>query len=328
LPVFPLSYETATFSVPGASSTVPTSINSSGSIAGYYVMPSTLGLDSERFGGFVRDPKGAITTFAGPGGGAIPGNWAYGGFEYAPGPVLINDAGVVAGSYYDAHGVMHGFVGNPKAAGGVVSFDPPGSTQTFSTSINWNGSATGVAGSFLDVKGVWHGFLYVGGTSYTIDYPGAQLTQAWSVTPEGVVLGLYNDKTGQHGFYCVYGCFSFSIPQYLGNLFANSSLAIAANQLVPPNHVSVELSSNIRDGCCQEILWNSGGLQGINSSGMVIGWDTNVGKSHVYLLSVGGYTVTTPDPPGSDGNAKGMAINDAGAFTGTLGSLGFVSTPR
>ena len=71
LPAFaclPDLYCTVTFSVPGASQTVPTSINSSGAVAGYYATSGTFG---STVYGFVRDPDGTITTFAAPGGGPL-----------------------------------------------------------------------------------------------------------------------------------------------------------------------------------------------------------------------------------------------------------------
>ena len=69
-------------------------------------------------------------------------------------------------------------------------------------------------------------------------------------------------------------------------------------------------------------------FQGINFSGVVVGFSIKYpNETHVFLLTSGGNNFTTVDPPGSNGNPKGMAINDAGAFTGTLGSMGFVISP-
>jgi hypothetical protein len=84
-----LSYQTTTFSLPG--SVRPTSINSSGAVAGF-----------DSVGGFVRDPDGTITTLKWPA-VIVP-------------PIYINDSGIVAGSYKDNPQApySHGFVGQPQ----------------------------------------------------------------------------------------------------------------------------------------------------------------------------------------------------------------------
>lgn len=128
--------------MPGATITLSKGINSSGAVP-YYAPPNPGGV----FFGFIRDPNGTVTTFN-------PGF----GMEYGSG-VYVNDSGVVAGTYYDGNSIEHGFVGNPKVANGIISFDPPASVRTIVTGINGSGWATG----YFSDGSHHHGFIHVGG---------------------------------------------------------------------------------------------------------------------------------------------------------------------
>ena len=61
-----------------------------------------------------------FTTFDVPGAGTGPGEGTQ--------PQVVTPAGVIAGAYYDANFVSHGFV---RARGGTTAtFDPPGAVYT------------------------------------------------------------------------------------------------------------------------------------------------------------------------------------------------------
>jgi hypothetical protein len=92
------------FEVPGALGTYPTSVNNSMAVTGYYYVSSAVAQ------GFLRDPEGAITTFA-----VRDGEWTQ--------PESINAAGDVAGFYEVVAGVPQGFV--RYSNGRIVTFDPP-----------------------------------------------------------------------------------------------------------------------------------------------------------------------------------------------------------
>jgi hypothetical protein len=47
---------------------------------------------------------------------------------------------------------------------------------------------------------------------------------------------------------------------------------------------------------------------------------------HAFLREPNGVLVNV-DPPGASGNAWANAINDSGAFTGPVGSSGFITFP-
>ena len=309
-----LLYQTTTFSLPG--SAYPTSINSSSTVAGVYQFPG---------GGFVRDPDGTITTFKSPGGNIIS-------------PVYMNDSGVVAGSYQNTTlmSLPHGFVGNPNVAGGLVSFDPPGSVGTYVRGINASGW---VSGFFSDASGYRHGFLYIGGKSLTIDFPGAEHTFGEGITPQGAVVGTYIDNQMiQHGFLCLhnFSCLSFEHPpslEFLDGLVANSSGTVAGTLHVP------NFQTTFREGYVGNPISGifatfqyPGALQdteafGINASGEIVGsyLDTN-SINHAFLREPNG-AISNVDPPGYLSSAGATAINDSGAFTGFTGALGFVTKP-
>ncbi|MGC9948033.1 MAG: hypothetical protein ABSF64_16835, partial [Bryobacteraceae bacterium] len=85
--------------------------------------------------------------------------------------ISINTAGAVAGYYYDADNLPHGFV---RAAGGTITtFDAPGAGCTYAVSINTAGA---IAGYYCDAGNLSfsHGFVRAAsGAVTTFDAPGA-----------------------------------------------------------------------------------------------------------------------------------------------------------
>jgi len=65
----------------------------------------------------------------------------------------INDAGVVAGVYFDSDLNQHGWV---LAHGVYITVDVPGSTFTGIFNINAEGE---IVGAYGDTNGVQHGFI-------------------------------------------------------------------------------------------------------------------------------------------------------------------------
>jgi hypothetical protein len=117
-------------------------INNSGAITGYYLDANNV------FHGFVRSRKGKFTSFEAPGADTTPGD--FNGTE----PNAINDAGAIAGVYYDINNVAHGFLRSPE--GGMATFDPPGSTATIPIAMNLESA---IVGYYVDETGVFGGFL-------------------------------------------------------------------------------------------------------------------------------------------------------------------------
>jgi predicted membrane protein len=113
--------------VPGATRTYPQSINLSGTVTGDYTDANGT------IHGFVRDPSGAITTFA------VPGSTA----TY---PQDINVAGTIVGGWDDTNRMRHSFMRDSE--GTITAFDPPQSPNGFwswATSINAEGAIVGVS---------------------------------------------------------------------------------------------------------------------------------------------------------------------------------------
>jgi hypothetical protein len=212
-----------TFDVSGTfHDTRPTSINLNGTVTGNWA-PGDI---HNRALGFVRDPRGAITTFnVGTGStyptsinnkGAITGSVvAAGGNEsegfvrapdgtittfVAPGANLtyaqaINAEGTITGNYGVANGASHGFVRHPDLM--ISSFDASGSGDTYPTCINERGV---VAGYYLDPTGQ-HGFVREpGGKIIPFDGPGSK-TQVTGINVHGTITGYYQPaSTGAGAF--------------------------------------------------------------------------------------------------------------------------------
>jgi hypothetical protein len=103
--------------------------------------------------GFLRSPKGELTTFDVPGAGTDS-------FEgtgcVSDCPVSLNDWGTITGVYIDSNYVFHGYVRSPE--GKFMTVDPLGTIDTFTSSINDFGVITGY---YLDANNVYHGFLRI-----------------------------------------------------------------------------------------------------------------------------------------------------------------------
>jgi hypothetical protein len=114
--------------------TIPTSINDSGAVAGYSQTVCGIGY------GFERDSKGDVSLVG-------PGDSYY---SYVMG---MNDKGALTGYYY--YSGYEGFVRD--RAGAYTSFEVPGATDgTYPQAINTKGEVTG---GYRDGSDVLHGFV-------------------------------------------------------------------------------------------------------------------------------------------------------------------------
>jgi hypothetical protein len=142
--------------------------------------------------GFVRDPRGAITTFDAPG--------AVGETS----PLSINPAGEVTGFYIDANAFAHSFLRDAK--GNVTEFDAPGaSTACFFglTGANGINAAGEITGNYFDSSLCHsHGYLRERNGAFTVfDVPGFTQTFPLTINNAGKIAGWGYDPTGAgHGF--------------------------------------------------------------------------------------------------------------------------------
>jgi hypothetical protein len=212
--------------VPGGDNEFPEGgINSRGAVAGVYVdagvAPDPDGVFPPRGSvhGFIRDPRGRITSFDVPAPrmhavtdindrgqvvGYVDESFTSGsGFlrdpdgtvtrVVVPGasytePRGVTNRGQVVGSYQVgdrnpdgsiAPGRVHGFIWDD---GRITSFDVPGSTLTVPTHVNDRGD---ISGGYRDADGRQHGFLLRRGRYTTIDAPGRTDTIAWGLNDRG-----------------------------------------------------------------------------------------------------------------------------------------------
>jgi hypothetical protein len=186
-----------TFDAPGADTTpndfngtVPTSINTEGVIAGYYISPTNV------LYGFLRAPDGKFTSFEAPGADTTPQSF---NGTVANG---INDLGEVTGYYFDASGVQHGFL--RSVTGKFTSFDIPGSAGSANPiAINLEGA---VVGYYFDANSQFHAFLRKpNGSIVSFDGPGGCLSgtsagcfgaAAFNINVFGTVAAAYADNSG------------------------------------------------------------------------------------------------------------------------------------
>ena len=115
--------------------------------------------------------------------------------------VLINNFGVIAGTYLDANGVFHGFVRSPE--GKFTTFEVPDADTTtgdfngtFTNGINDAGAVTGF---YADASGGSHGFLRSPeGAFTTFDVPGSTsgTTTPNALNLEGAIVGFSANQDG------------------------------------------------------------------------------------------------------------------------------------
>lgn len=132
--------------------TYPLAINLLNNVAGYWRDPASKTNSNPQ----CFTLSGGV-TFALPNQGA--GCWARG----------LNDNREVTGTYLDQQGVTHGFYRDASA--NLTSFEPDGSTFTFSNAIN---NSSQIAGYYLDAQSATHAFIRNSdGTFTTFDIAGA-----------------------------------------------------------------------------------------------------------------------------------------------------------
>jgi uncharacterized repeat protein (TIGR03803 family) len=319
--------------------TIPTSINTAGTIAGFYVDGSNVNH------GFVRATNGTITGFEAPdaGTGAKQGTKAY----------AINTAGVIAGTYHDSSGVWHSYV---RATDGTITeFSAAGAGAspgqgTFAFGINTSGV---ISGLYTDANSAVHGFeRAVNDTVTEFDVTGAgtgagQGTGGIGINTAGEIAGYYVDASNVfHGFErAPSGAITtFDVPgagtgagQGAGGGFdttLNFEIGINTAGTIAGYYVD---ASNVYHGFaraangtmtefsapCAGTSASQGTISsGINSGGTITGYCTDSGGvGHGFVRPPSGGTITDFDAPGAGtdvgAGTVAYAINTGGTVTGT-----------
>lgn len=191
--ICPAAFAQTSFDIPGATEIYPITINSSGTVAGYFATtsPSCCPTFGKDFYGFLRDPAGNITTFstAAP----YPNN----SLTVVEG---MNNSGTVVGFSYWVGAYNRGFIRSSNGNITVISLSGAiGNTEAWG--INDNG----------DVTGNWfaqnppfqsHGFIVsgTGGTYISFDVPNPSKsvttldTDPVSINLSGEVAGTFVDS--------------------------------------------------------------------------------------------------------------------------------------
>jgi hypothetical protein len=253
-------------------------------------------------------------------------------------PYCINNAGTIAGNYYDGSGVSHGFL--RAVDGTITTFDPPRSTNTQvgdSGCINDSGV---IAGSYKYNGRKWRGYLrHPDGHFKTFDVPESTGTYAYPINNKGLAGGAYSDSSGAHGFLRdKKGAFTtfdatkdsiFSVPAGIdkegnigGEYSASDKLYHSFVRTVGGTITLFDVKGSIQTLDNDSHLTSTGALTGH--------YQDNKSDWHGYVRTADG-TITTFDAPNDTNGTYAQDVNDTGTITGwyengNLVWLGFVRT--
>jgi uncharacterized membrane protein len=285
------------YDIDGSSHTHGHGINDAGRAVGFHLVPAT----GTQPHGFIRELNGALTA-SGP------------GFLPCPpvcGPTKahsITNGGDVVGNYGDD--LNHAFI--RTASGSVITFDVPGSANTFADGIN---ASLQVSGYFDDAicppvpASCSHGFIRdSGGTFTTFDVPGSGGTFPGKINDAGQVAGSYSDLLGdEHGFIRnANGTFlTFDFPGAIGTEAEaiNNAGAVTGAYLTNDPSVGFKRLGFVRSPAGIFTTIDVPGSRntipsGINNNGDVTGTIdvvTGGGRlSHGFILTAGGAGATIP----------------------------------
>ncbi len=188
---FTLSGKTyTTVNAPGAAGTTLTGINPSGEISGFTCTDPACGNtgNSNTSGSFVLSKKGKYTFFNPPGATSSTTS-------------TVSPSGTIVGDYTDIVGeLQHGYI---LDKGTYTTIDFPGALYgTFAGGGNPENDVVGIYNfSSSCTANCNHAYQLSGGVYTSFDYPGAIFSEATGINPGGVIVGLFEDSSGNfHGF--------------------------------------------------------------------------------------------------------------------------------
>ncbi|WP_157578401.1 hypothetical protein [Rudaea cellulosilytica] len=179
----------------------------------------------------------------------------------------VNDAGQVAGLYFDPIGIEHGFL---FSGGQYASIDYPGALGTEVLGINDQNVPT-LVGDYVDASGAVHGFTLKAGVFTTIDVPGAVGTAIWDVNDTNQVAGRFGNGSQVRSFSGNPG--RLSILDYLGNpAFTTAASSINAAGIVAGNEVDAAgFGSGFLFGAGNFMAAHLDEANGINEADSIVG---------------------------------------------------------
>jgi hypothetical protein len=296
------------FDPPGSVFTVPSSINLSGQVTGYYNDSSGVAH------GFLREVDGTIISFDPPG---STGTISYG----------INASGATTGDYFDTH--SYGFI--REANGDFITFDASYGGSGFGTSPYVISDSGEVAGSSADSNNNQHSFLRLSnGTIINFDPPGSESDSAYGIGPNGEVIGsayingtaygYIRDQSGTITTFSAPGSVSATYPasinrwgQIAGFYYgrANSSHGFVRDQF--GNVTTFTVSGGVC-GAIQYMIVSS-----INDAGEITGYTVTSHNCATAFLRKPDSTVTffrAPDAGREEAGTYSQGLNDSGTVEG------------
>ena len=323
--------------------------------------------DSGALLGTYNDSAGNVHSFVYTGGGAteiIDPNAEY-PLSVSPGEstgtvaAAFNNAGVVAGTFFDTNGVAHGFVATPSGNGySYITLDDP--QAVFATDvygINNNGQ---VLGQYWDGANVAHGFIYdIATQSYTnFSDPSAVADQqgdgtytnnygANGINDNGEVIGNYssNDQGGYVPFLYDPAAAASTLSLDDGTLVSGSTLILGSNVTLDVelggsggNGATFDGVTATNGGAIEIDLSNSGAILTLDDGTTITGGTLDIEHARsavdITLGSHGGNGATLSDVAVTnagtiavDPTASGaiLTLDDGTSITGgdlTVGHLG------
>ena len=293
---------------------MPTTMNSSGAIAGYWY-------DGKVYHGFLREPDGTFATFDPPG-------------SVETTPLGMNDKGYVVGTYEDIKnefGFYHGFVRRPD--GTIVTYDAPGGDGGDTAIWGINKKRT-LAGTYADEEGVHHSFILKARGDFTsFDPPGAATSRASAISDKGTVTGYYSE-VGQTGGFMRTSDGAFTTFNAGGDTYPKG---VTSRNVISGEFSGGHVNGFVRqpDGsmatftypkfCCTYV-------QGMNNQGSIVGYFLDdKSRSHGYLRTAKGqFTLIQPDESlktSSEASAINANGQIAGHYDDDIGGHGFLYTP-
>ena len=263
------TYTYTAIDYPGATTTTPYGVNSTGVVVGSYYLSS-----GNSTHGFIWK-EGKFTQVEYPGSGYAV---LYG----------VNDDETVVGIYTDENGVAHGFSQTSDET--ITKIDYPDSFATYATGINNDSVITGFYGS-----APFHGYTLSNGSYSSFDYP-TVTTGGWTC-PYGI-----NDSGDIVGYYRIYSSGAYESFSLIDGTYAtlNFPEATATKQAGGINNLGTIVGDYAdSEGGGHGFLYSNEtytsfdypdatltSLNGINTAGLLVGtyYGTD-GKTHGFLAT-------------------------------------------
>ena len=242
----------------------------------------------------------------------------------------ITNAGLIAGTYQDASGTLHGYTFDGTT---YTTVDFPGANVNYAIGIGNSGQVIGTYAPA--VAGPYHAFILDQGTFTSFDYPGME-TDARGINSSGQIAGVYNagGSTAPHSFVKT------------GNSYAPIDFPGAAGTEAWGINDAGTVSGNYFDsvGGLHGFIYAGGiytavnfpgasltRLTRVNNLNQAVGWHSQGDRTLGFVMSGTSYRSVSYNDADS---TIAAGINDSGRVVGRFtgpdcpAGCGFLATPR